>query len=41
MDAMSASQILVIKHYDKMHYRHEKIVTIMQANMVMTISLKI
>jgi hypothetical protein len=41
MNVMSASQILVIKHYDEMHYHHEKIVTIMQVNMVMMISLKI
>jgi hypothetical protein len=40
MDAMSTRQILVIKKYDKMNYRHEKIITLIQMNMIITISLK-
>jgi hypothetical protein len=39
MDAMSARKILVIKNYNERHYHQEKIVTIMQANQFMTISL--
>jgi hypothetical protein len=36
---MLARQILVIKIYDEMHYRHEKIIIIMQKNLFMMISL--
>jgi hypothetical protein len=39
MDAMSARKILVIKNSDEIHYHQEKIITIMQADLFMTISL--